>query len=290
MSEHREGWAGSTFERFRSLRLRTCAALLCFAAPIPSRAQSEDEGATDKDRHFVSFPALDGSTLGGYYFVPGGTGPFPAVLWNHGSERHPGSQSELANFYVSRGFVFFVPHRRGQGRSPGPYIMDEIRGTRGAAVVAAQERASLDVDAALRWLYQRPEVDSRRVVVSGCSFGGIQTILAAERFREVRAFVAFAPGAMSWSEVRLRERLERALSKASAPVLIVQAQNDFDLGPSEDLGRIAATGGGRSIVYPAFGSSHRDGHWGFATSRAGIDIWADDVMAFIATAMGTDRR
>ena len=29
-------------------------------------------------------------TLVGYLFKPAGRGPFPAVLWNHGSERNPG--------------------------------------------------------------------------------------------------------------------------------------------------------------------------------------------------------
>ena len=74
----------------------------------------------------VSFSS-SGRTLYGFLYVPEGKGPFPAVLWNHGSERRPGWQPELASFYNSHGFVFFLPHRRGQGKSPGPYIMDEIR-------------------------------------------------------------------------------------------------------------------------------------------------------------------
>jgi len=55
-------------------------------------------------------------------YTPRGEGPFPAVIWNHGSEKLPGSRPELARFYTSHGFVFFVPHRQGQGRSPGENV------------------------------------------------------------------------------------------------------------------------------------------------------------------------
>jgi dienelactone hydrolase len=228
--------------------------------------------------------------LQGYLYIPNGAGPFPAILWNHGSERYPGSQPVLARFYTSHGFVFFVPHRQGQGRSPGRYIMDEIRESRGVEVIPAQERASLDVAAALHWLRERPEVDPKKVVISGCSFGGIQTILAAAHFSDVRAFIAFAPGAMSWSDQRIQELLERSLRKATAPVLILQAHNDYNLGPSAALGKIAAVRGGRSTVYPKFGTTSQEGHWGFATSQAGIDIWGSDVLAFIAAAFDDDHR
>lgn len=270
----------------RLLRVGCCAWLFGLA-PIPATLANQTEhDSSEGDGRLVSFPGPAGSTLSGYLYVPDGASASPAILWNHGSEPHPGSQPVLAHFYVSHGFVFFVPHRHGQGRSPGSYIMDEIHQSRGAAVVAAQERASLDVEAALRWLRERPEVDPKQIVVSGCSFGGIQTILAAERFPDVRAFVAFAPGAMSWSSGRLRARLEQALRKPAARVLILQAHNDYDLGPSVVLGRLAAASGGRSIVYPDFGSTSHDAHWVFATSQAGIDVWGGDVLAFIAVAFG----
>ena len=64
--------------------------------------------------------------LKGFVWKPSGDGPFPALLWNHGSEKLPGSVDSVAPYFVNKGYVFFVPHRRGQGRSPGPYIMDEL--------------------------------------------------------------------------------------------------------------------------------------------------------------------
>ena len=135
------------------LRMKICAALVillltaspvCAQEPVPANAR------------LVSFPA-PGGTLQGFLYVPDGAGPFPAVLWNHGSEKRPGAQPELAEFYNSHGFVFFLPHRHGQGRSPGIYIMDEIQGSHGGRTVAvqAQEVANQDVVAAMTLLARR---------------------------------------------------------------------------------------------------------------------------------------
>jgi carboxymethylenebutenolidase len=272
----------------RSFCLGLCSWLFALLLTGSAFAAPESDDTSGSDARLVSFPGPVGSTLQGYLYIPSGAGPFPAILWNHGSEPYPGWQPVLARFYMSHGFVFFVPHRRGQGRSPGRYIMDEIHESHD--VTAPQERASLDVAAALHWLRERPEVDPKKVVISGCSFGGIQTILAAEHFPDVRAFVAFAPGAMSWSDRRIQEFLERSLRRATGPVLILQAHNDYNLGPSSVLGKIAAARGGRSMVYPNFGSTPQDGHWKFATSQGGIDIWGNDVLAFIATAIDDERR
>lgn len=96
-----------------------CGLLLFTLAPGISRAQSKPEE--------VVFPS-GGLELHGFLWKPEGTGPFPAIVWNHGSEKLPGSQPALAKFYTEHSYVFFVPHRRGQGRSPGDYIQDLARG------------------------------------------------------------------------------------------------------------------------------------------------------------------
>jgi dipeptidyl aminopeptidase/acylaminoacyl peptidase len=76
-----------------------------------------------------------GRTLHGVLYRPVGPGPFPAVLYNHGSA--PGTLNDqafevLGPLFVSRGWVFFAPYRRGQGlsASAGPYIGDQIADAR----------------------------------------------------------------------------------------------------------------------------------------------------------------
>ena len=207
------------------------------------------------------------------------------MLWNHGSERRPGWQPELASFYNSHGFVFFLPHRRGQGRSPGPYIMDEIHAGGDPTMAGqAQQTANKDVLAALEWLKTQPEVDASRIVVSGCSFGGIQTLLTAEKGLGARAFIAFAPAAQSWGNGTLDQILEYAVGHAKAPVFILQAKNDYSTQPTEVLGKIAKSHGGQAKIYPRFGKTAQEAHWGFATTSAGISIWDNDVLQFIESA------
>lgn len=228
--------------------------------------------------------------LHGFLWKPDGPGPFPAIVWNHGSEKLPGSLPELGQFYTSHYFVFFVPHRRGQGRSPGNYIQDEIAkagpSERARRMVELQEETVDDVIAAFNFLKSQAFVDPRRIAVSGCSYGGIQTLLAGEHDIGIRALVPFAPGAISWAgNPPLRDRLIHAVDKQRAPVFLVQAQNDYDLSPSRELSKEAEKKHTdfQSKIYPAFGSSHQDGHWKFCS--AGMDVWGADVLSFLAEKM-----
>jgi len=270
---------------FSFLSLRTerllCGLLLFVLAQGISVAQSKPEE--------VVFP-IGGRQLHGFVWKPEGTGPFPAIVWNHGSEKLPGSQPALAKFYTAHSYVFFVPHRRGQGRSPGDYIQDLVAqatpGERARRMVELQQAEVDDVIAALNYLRSQPFVDPSRIAISGCSYGGIQTLLTGERDLGVKALVPFAPGAMSWEQnVPLQDRLVRAVDLAKAPVFLIQAENDYSLSPSRVLSKEAnkKKKDFQSKIYPAFGSTHQDGHWGFCSSAT--DVWGSDVLAFLETQM-----
>ena len=93
----------------------------------PVQKLAEDKNTTGE---VVSFPSGE-LTLHGVLYKPKGAGPFPAVVYNHGSA--PGMLSSeafeaIGPLFASRGWVFFGPYRRGQGlsASAGPYIGDEI--------------------------------------------------------------------------------------------------------------------------------------------------------------------
>jgi len=240
----------------------------------------------------VSFPS-GALTLHGFIYKPTGVGPFPAVIYNHGSNKLPGDGGLLGRFWTTNGFVFFFPHRSGHGRSPGEWIVDAQQKYRAEAKdrtnaqqhdIELHERANRDVFAALVWLKQQLFVDPNRIVMSGISYGGIQTVLVAEKELDVKAYVPFAPAAMSWAgNPLLRERLLQAVKYAKAPMFLLQATNDYNLGPSELLGGELRRKGApdRAKVYPAFGdpNKHEDGHGGFAVR--GSDVWGADVLAFV---------
>lgn len=242
---------------FARTKRKFLCGLLLVTFPIGiSVAQSQPEE--------VAFPSGK-RQLHGFLWTPQGTGPFPAILWNHGSEKLPGSKPALAKFYTAHSYVFFVPHRRGQGRSPGDYIQDLIAQTppseRAWRMVELQQAEVDDVIVSLNYLKSRPFVDPARIAISGCSYGGIQTLLVGERDLGVKALVPFAPGAMSWEQnLPLQDRLIRAVDLAKAPVLLIQAENDYSLAPSQVLSKEANNKHKdfQSKIYPAFGSTHQD--------------------------------
>jgi len=244
----------------------------------------------------VSFGS-EGATLHGFLFKPQGQGPFPTLLYNHGSEKMPGSFPTLAKFWTGQGFVFFVPHRRGHGRSAGDYIVDlqkqyrEKESDPAASQkhdIELHEHANADVTAALAWLKQQPFVNTNKLVVGGISYGGIQTLLTAEKGLGAKAFVAFAPAAMSWAgNPLLRQRLLDAVKRAKEPIFLLQAENDYNLGPSQLLGKELERKGkpNRVKVYSAFGEQedHRSGHGAFAVR--GSNVWGSDVILFVTEAL-----
>jgi len=224
--------------------------------------------------------------LKGFIWKPAGAGPFPAILWNHGSEKLPGAVDAVAPFFLTRGYVFFVPHRRGQGRSPGLYIMDQLKAAgsapeRSLMLVKLHEAQLRDQLAALAYLKSLPFVDQRRLAVMGFSFGGIQTMLAVERGPGYRVAVNCSGAAQTWNRSPdLQRRLILAARNAAMPVFFLQAQNDYDLTPNRVLSAQVKASGKHveSRVYPAYGFGAHDGH-GFCVR--GTTVWGPDVVKFI---------
>jgi len=241
----------------------------------------------------VSFPSGE-LMLKGVVYKPEGKGPFPAVLYNHGSA--PGMLSKdafeaLGPVFAKRGWVFFGPYRRGQGlsASAGPYIGDEIAAATksGGINAGAAKMVSLlsnehlnDQLAAVAWLRTQDFVKPKCVAIAGNSFGGILTVLGAERASYCAA-VDSAGAAQSWASApKLRTLMVGAVRHSQAPIFFFQAENDYDLSPSRVLSAAMKEAGKEFQVkiYPAFGDSVSDGH---TFGYFGSAIWADDVFRFL---------
>ncbi|AKC10769.1 MULTISPECIES: alpha/beta hydrolase family protein [Rhizobium/Agrobacterium group] len=256
--------------------------LLSSCGPGPGRAAE-----------VVAFPSGD-KVLHGYLYKPAGPGPFPTMLYNHGSasgDLNTQAFDAIAPIFVEHGWAFFAPYRRGQGLSAdaGPYIMDEI-GTaraRGGKAAAAETLVRLlttdhfnDQRAALAWLKQQPFVRSNAIAAMGNSFGGIETVLGASHGTYCAAVDA-AGGAESWDEApTLRDVMMTAAREAPRPILFFQAENDVTIAHSRELfaARKAVGRPAEIRLYPVFGHSVRDGH---AFPYRGVDIWKADILAFL---------
>jgi dienelactone hydrolase len=237
----------------------------------------------------VAFPGPDGMTLHGYLYVPGASSKkYPAMIFNHGSEECPSAFKQLARLYVDHGFVFFVPHRHGQGlsKNAGPYFSDLAKALRNKeATVELHELYNKDVIAAVDWLKSQVFVDPERIAMSGGSYGGIQDLLTAEKDPGIRAYVPFTPGTQSWGNTLLKDRMIKAVQNEKAPMFVIQAEGDYSLAPITTLMPILAAKGNQEKwkvkLYPKFGCSNEDAHARFAGACDGIDIWDADVLAFL---------
>ena len=257
---------------------QTCLLLLFLKATVLSAAQPDE----------VTF--LSGKlVLHGFLYRPEGSGPFPAILYNHGSEENPGTKPALGEFFSSKGYIFFVPHRRGQGRSPNDSYVESLRAQGIAGAIALHETHLEDQLAALAYFKQLSDVDPHRIVVAGCSYGGIQTVLAvganAEQKLGLRAAIDFAGGAMSWRSLSLRDRMVRAIRKANIPVLFIQAENDYDLGPSRTLASELEQLGKphKLLIFPPYGNTHAEGHGMFCSQAT--NVWGPAVTSFLDASM-----
>jgi len=152
-----------------------------------------------------------------------------------------------------------------------------------AAMVRLLETEHLrDQLAALEWLQRQSFVEKDRIATAGNSFGGIETVLGAERGKYCAAIDA-SGGAESWAAApQLRVLMARAVRNSKAPIFFFQAENDYDLSPSRTLSTEMKDAGKvfELKIYPAFGKSPSDGH---SFAWAGSAVWADDVFQFLGT-------
>jgi dienelactone hydrolase len=240
--------------------------------------------------------------LKAYFWKPAGPGPFPAVLFNHGSGGEDAAHTagmpiteaaeRLAPLFLKHGYAFLYVFRRGQGLSAdqAPFMQDVLKHEEEAKGKEARQRLHFvlvtgdhleDAVAALWFLKTVPGVDAKRIAIAGHSFGGILTLLAAERDSTVRAAVTFAAGANSWkSSAELRERLLTAVDKMAAPIMLTHAANDYDTTPgialAAELERLHKPHVLK--IYPAIGQTSDDGH---NLLYLGMPEWEPDVFEFL---------
>jgi carboxymethylenebutenolidase len=237
-----------------------------------------------------------GLTLRALLWRPPGSGPFPAVLFNHGSYSagNPLKLEEPATLgpvFARHGYVFLFLFRRGIGLSAdqGPAdgdLMANALAARGAAGRNEVQLKLLETEemneslAGLAVLRALPYVDRDRLAVAGHSFGGSLSLLLAARDSAIRAVVSFSGSARSWNlSPELRARLLSAVDH-TAPVFLLHAANDYSTAPGKALATEMRRLGRpyRVKIYPAVGRTTREGHNFVYHSVA---AWEPDVFAFL---------
>ncbi len=190
------------------------------------------------------------------------------------------------------GYAAFLPVRRGHNDQPGTFWLDRVTAEWGSPEMGDQLVSALraelrDVMAAVNWVAERPEVDIRRIVMLGSSFGGVLTVLALGENTELRAGVSFAGPSQTWPHApALQQAMLAAIATGQAPLFLAQAYNDNSLALTYVIGAEMARLGRphETRIYPPIGESPGDGHGMFGT---GVELWRRDVESFLARSMTT---
>ncbi len=136
-------------------------------------------------------------------YKPTGDGPFPLVIFNHGStgtgviplDKTDNPWGFGANL-VKKGMALLIPMRRGRGKSEGHY-REPYECTLHQSHLGIRY-ASESLDAVYDFLKTQPWVDTEKIILSGNSRGGILSVVyAAERSGAAIGVVNFVGGWMS---------------------------------------------------------------------------------------------
>jgi dienelactone hydrolase len=290
-------WPSATDEQSIRRGRRAAIALsltLALSSPAATRAQAPPSASAPalaadlrEEIVMVKKPGVFGAELETTLFRPGGEGPFPLVIVNHGKESgNPRFQARgryvvAAREMVNRGYAVVVPMRQGFSKSGGSYIGGGCNLESNGRVQAE------DVAAVLAHYAARADIDARRVVVFGQSHGGFTTMaVGALNLPNVVGLVNFAgglrqEGCNGW-ERSLADAVASYARSTTVPSLWFYGDNDSYFVPEtwqRMHGQYVAAGGRARLV--AFGSFGSDAHALFSSTR-GAPIWLPEVSAFFA--------
>jgi len=227
------------FSAFLLIGLGGCLATLQ-EGPIGERGGSYNRQAWGVP--FQKDGVRDGQLLEAHvYFPKSGDGPFPLIVFSHGSPRGSFRPTVFydaqAKWFTERGYAVVLPMRRGYGRSHGDWSED-YGSCYNSDYVKAGLATSDDILAAVAYFARQGFVDPARVVLVGQSAGGLGSAAAASRNPPgVIGFVNFSGGRGSRSSgsncspERLVEATGHFGKTTTMPSIWIYGSDDDYFGP-----------------------------------------------------------
>jgi uncharacterized protein len=153
----------------------------CNAPPVAFGASVDFADHRQVDAHFT----CAGARLAGTLYLPKRRGPFPVVVYVHGSGEASrwGWDVPWVSMTVRAGIAFFSYDKRGVGESEGTCCPGDS---------GHYNLLAADADGALNAVLKRPEIDPARVGFLGISQAGWVVPLAVVRSDRPVAFTALA--------------------------------------------------------------------------------------------------
>ncbi len=250
--------------------------------------------------HFPTFDKVGGKArqIPAWLYKPAGPGPYPVLISIHGG---PEAQvqpifSASVQQWAELGYAVLQPNVRGSSGYGKTYLALDNGFKR--------EDSVKDIGALLDWIATQPDLDAKRVVVIGGSYGGYMVLASMTHFNDrlrgaidivgISNFVTFLESTAEYRrdlrrpeygderDPKMREFMQKIsplnnAGKISKPMLIVQGQNDPRVPYTEAeqmVAKIRANGG---EVWYLVGMN--EGH-GFA-KRDNIDYYQWAVAMFL---------
>ena len=203
----------------------------------------------------------NGETRSASLCKPVGSGPFPAIVYNHGSSGGKGvvggAPNETCKALAQAGYVGLSPYRT---------LNNSLR------------EHHADIEAAVAAISTQPDIDSTRIGIMGFSQGAMLSFNVAARNPKIKAVVVMAGGATPKCGAG-------EAAKISSPVLILVAANDTGSRSAAGHNVVKETqemadalrAAGKDVVYNVYPSYPGDGHQMFSQ----IGSYWHDVLDFL---------
>ena len=228
----------------------------------------------------IEWRSFDGRTISGFYFRPRTPGPHPVIVSIHGGPEgqfRPTFSSTIQYWVNELGVAVIAPNVRGStGYGKGFVELDNAE---------KREDSVRDIGALLDWIAARDELDERRVMVYGGSYGGYMVLASMTHYNDrlagavdivgISNFVTFLANTSGYRQdlrrveygdernPQMREALERIspltnASRITKPLFIVHGANDprVPLSEAEQLLAAVRRNGGEAWLMLARNEGH----------------------------------
>jgi dienelactone hydrolase len=220
-------------------------------------------------------------------FKPVGAGPHPLVIINHG--KSPGNTHfqpryrplSPVRYFLERNYIVLVPMRQGFSKSEGSYIDG------GCNIISNGMAQAEDVQAALEFGLNLPDINRQQVLVVGQSHGGWTSLAFGSMNKNpaVRGIVNFAGGlkkddCLGWEKVLIEGAKKFGLT-TQTPSIWFYGDNDsfFPRTVSNQMFEQYSKGN-PNAQFVTFGDFENDSHVLF-TRQTGRAIWEPHLEKFL---------
>lgn len=249
---------------------------------------------------YPTFDSVDGKPrqIPAWVYKPKIEGPHPVIISIHGgpeSQFRPGFSSTFQQWIAELGAAVIAPNVRGSAGYGRDYVQLDNGYKR--------EDSVRDIGALLDWIENQPDLDKERIAVFGGSYGGYMVLASLVHYSDrlaagvnvvgISNFVTFLESTEDYRrdlrrveygderDPEMRAHLESISpsnqpEKITAPLLVVQGENDPRVPASESRQIVAAVRGAGQEVW--FMNALNEGHG--LRKKENRDLYAEVVNLF----------